>query len=117
MRAVDQVSFSVEAGEIYGLIGLSGAGKSTLVRCLNLLTKPDQGEIWFDGLNLVDQPEEVLRDKRREMGIIFQHFNLFMRKTVRENVAYPLRLWGRSKEEIKDRVDELLDYIGLTSHA
>jgi len=117
LRAVDQVSFSVDEGEIYGLIGLSGAGKSTLVRCLNLLTRPDQGEIWFDGLNLVDQPEEVLRDKRREMGIIFQHFNLFMRKTVRDNVAYPLRLWGRSKTEIKARVDELLDYIGLSAHA
>lgn len=117
LRAVDQVSFSVETGEVYGLIGLSGAGKSTLVRCLNLLTKPDQGEIWFDGLNLVDQPEEVLRDKRREMGIIFQHFNLFMRKTVRDNVAYPLRLWGKPKAEIRARVDELLDYIGLAAHA
>ncbi len=117
LRAVDEVSFSVGEGEIYGLIGLSGAGKSTLVRCLNLLTKPDQGEIWFDGLNLVDQPEEVLRDKRREMGIIFQHFNLFMRKTVRDNVAYPLRIWGKPKAEIKARVDELLDYIGLSSHA
>ncbi len=117
MKAVDDVSFTVEAGEIYGLIGLSGAGKSTLVRCLNLLTRPDKGEIWFDGLNLVDQPEEVLREKRREMGIIFQHFNLFMRKTVRDNVAYPLRIAGRAKDESKKRVDELLDYIGLKTHA
>lgn len=117
LKAVDDVSFSVNEGEIYGLIGLSGAGKSTLVRCLNLLTRPDQGQIWFDGLDLVDQPEEVLRDKRREMGIIFQHFNLFMRKTVRDNVAYPLRIAGKSKEEIKTRVDELLDYIGLKAHA
>lgn len=117
LKAVDDVSFHVEKGEIYGLIGLSGAGKSTLVRCLNLLTKPDQGQIWFDGLNLVDQPEEVLRDKRREMGIIFQHFNLFMRKTVRENVAYPLRIAGQDKEAIKERVDSLLDYIGLKAHA
>ncbi len=117
LKAVDDVSFTVEGGEIYGLIGLSGAGKSTLVRCLNLLTRPDEGEIWFDGLNLVDQPEEVLRDKRREMGIIFQHFNLFMRKTVRDNVAYPLRIAGRPKAEIKGRVDELLDYIGLKTHA
>ncbi len=117
LRAVDDVSFSVESGEIYGLIGLSGAGKSTLVRCLNLLTRPDQGQIWFDGLNLVEEPEEVLRQKRREMGIIFQHFNLFMRKTVRDNVAYPLRIAGWAKEEIKARVDELLDYIGLKAHA
>ena len=117
LRAVDDVSFSVESGEIYGLIGLSGAGKSTLVRCLNLLTRPDQGQIWFDGLNLVEEPEEVLRQKRREMGIIFQHFNLFMRKTVRDNVAYPLRIAGWAKEDIKARVDELLDYIGLKAHA
>ncbi len=117
LRAVDDVSFSVESGEIYGLIGLSGAGKSTLVRCLNLLTRPDQGQIWFDGLNLVEQPEEVLRQKRREMGIIFQHFNLFMRKTVRDNVAYPLRIAGWAKEDIKTRVDELLEYIGLKAHA
>ena len=117
LRAVDDVSFSVESGEIYGLIGLSGAGKSPLVRCLNLLTRPDQGQIWFDGLNLVEQPEEVLRQKRREMGIIFQHFNLFMRKTVRDNVAYPLRIAGWAKEDIKTRVDELLEYIGLKAHA
>ena len=117
LKAVDDVSFSVESGEIFGLIGLSGAGKSTLVRCLNLLTRPDQGQIWFDGLNLVDQPEEVLRQKRREMGIIFQHFNLFMRKTVRDNVAYPLRIAGWQKEAIRVRVDELLDYIGLKAHA
>lgn len=117
LKAVNDVSFSVESGEIFGLIGLSGAGKSTLVRCLNLLTRPDQGQIWFDGLNLVDQPEEVLRQKRREMGIIFQHFNLFMRKTVRDNVAYPLRIAGWQKAEIQARVDELLDYIGLKAHA
>ena len=117
LKAVDEVSFSVEEGEIYGLIGLSGAGKSTLVRCLNLLIRPDNGEVWFDGLDLVQQPEDVLRLKRREMGIIFQHFNLFIRKTVFDNVAYPLKLAGRSKAEIKSRVDELLDYIGLTSHA
>ena len=117
LKAVDEVSFSVKEGEIYGLIGLSGAGKSTLVRCLNLLMRPDGGEVWFDGIDLVKQPEEVLREKRREMGIIFQHFNLFMRKTVFDNVGYPLRLAGRNKQEIKARVDELLDYIGLTSHA
>ncbi|HZK28850.1 MAG TPA: ATP-binding cassette domain-containing protein, partial [Clostridia bacterium] len=103
IKAVDDVSFTVNQGEIYGLIGLSGAGKSTLVRCLNLLTKPDAGDVWFEGLNLVIQPEEVLREKRREMGIIFQHFNLFMRKTVRENVAYPLRIAGRPKDEIGAR--------------
>ncbi|NLA71341.1 MAG: methionine ABC transporter ATP-binding protein [Clostridiaceae bacterium] len=117
IKAVDDVTFSVNQGEIFGLIGLSGAGKSTLVRCLNLLTKPDEGEVWFEGLNLVNQAEEMLREKRREMGIIFQHFNLFMRKTVRENVAYPLRIAGKQKFEIDARVDELLDYIGLSAHA
>ncbi len=117
VNAVDDVSFSVEKGEVFGLIGLSGAGKSTLVRCLNLLERPEAGEIWFDGLNLVEQEDSVLREKRRQMGIIFQHFNLFMRKTVWENVAYPLRIAGQTKKEITPRVDELLDYIGLSAHA
>ncbi|HNZ63543.1 MAG TPA: ATP-binding cassette domain-containing protein, partial [Bacillota bacterium] len=97
VHAVDGVSFSVGTGEVFGLIGLSGAGKSTLVRCLNLLERPDSGEVWFDGLNLVEQEECVLREKRRQIGLIFQHFNLFMRKTVWENVAYPLRIAGKQK--------------------
>ncbi len=117
VHAVDGVSFSVGTGEVFGLIGLSGAGKSTLVRCLNLLERPDSGEVWFDGLNLVEQEECVLREKRRQIGLIFQHFNLFMRKTVWENVAYPLRIAGKQKKEFSARVDELLDYIGLSSHA
>jgi|LSQX01.3.fsa_nt_gb D-methionine transport system ATP-binding protein len=117
IHAVDDVSFSVDEGEVFGLIGLSGAGKSTLVRCLNLLERPDSGEIWFDGLNLVEQDDSVLREKRCRMGIIFQHFNLFMRKTVWENVAYPLRIAGQRTKEITPRVEELLDYIGLSAHA
>ncbi len=117
IHAVDDVSFSVGEGEVYGLIGLSGAGKSTLVRCLNLLERPDAGEVWFDGLNLVEQDDSVLREKRSRMGIIFQHFNLFMRKTVWENVAYPLRIAGQRTKELAPRVEELLDYIGLSAHA
>ena len=117
IHAVDDVSFSVDEGEVFGLIGLSGAGKSTLVRCLNLLERPDSGEIWFDGLNLVEQDDSVLREKRCRMGIIFQHFNLYMRKTDREKVAYPLRIAGQRTKEITPRVEELLDYIGLSAHA
>ena len=69
IHAVNDVSFSVKEGEVFGLIGLSGAGKSTLVRCLNLLERPDSGEIWFDGLNLVEQDDSVLREKRCRMGL------------------------------------------------
>lgn len=117
IHAVNDVSFSVDEGEVFGLIGLSGAGKSTLVRCLNLLERPDSGEVWFDGLNLVEQDGSILREKRSRMGIIFQHFNLFMRKTVWENVAYPLRIAGKRTKELTPRVEELLDYIGLKAHA
>ena len=117
IHAVNGVSFHVDKGEIYGLIGLSGAGKSTLVRCLNLLERPDSGEIWFDGIDLTKQNEAVVREKRREMGMIFQHFNLFMRKTVEDNVAYPLRIAGRDRSESKKRAHELIDYIGLSKYA
>ena len=117
IHAVNGVSFHVDKGEIYGLIGLSGAGKSTLVRCLNLLERPDSGEIWFDGIDLAKQNEAVVREKRREMGMIFQHFNLFMRKTVEDNVAYPLRIAGRDRHASKKRVHELIDYIGLSKYA
>lgn len=116
IHAVNGVSFHVDKGEIYGLIGLSGAGKSTLIRCLNLLERPDSGEIWFDGIDLAKQSEAVVREKRREMGMIFQHFNLFMRKTVEDNVAYPLRIAGRERHEIKKRAHELIDYIGLSKY-
>ena len=111
--AVKNVSFHVEAGEIYGLIGLSGAGKSTLVRCLNLLERPDQGSIYFEGINLMDLDHQELRMKRKEIGMIFQHFNLFEQKDVFENIAFPLRRLKWQDDEIVKRVDELLQYVDL----
>lgn len=112
-KAVDDVSFSVKKGEIYGIIGLSGAGKSTLVRCLNRLEEPTGGEIIVDGKNILDLSESQLLEERREIGMIFQNFNLFMQKTVYQNIAYPLEISKVSKEKIDERVNELLKFIDL----
>ncbi len=117
IHAVKDVTFEVAAGEVYGLIGLSGAGKSTLIRCLNLLEVPDTGAIFFDGEDLTKVSLQSLRSRRKEIGMIFQHFNLFVQKTVFENIAYPLHLEKWSKSAIKSRVHELLDYIDLSEKA
>jgi D-methionine transport system ATP-binding protein len=114
IRAVDGVSFRVNAGEIYGFIGLSGAGKSTLIRCINLLERPDKGTVIFDGVNMTKLDDKALIAQRRHIGMIFQHFNLFRQKTVFENIAYPLRLEGKKKHEIDRDVNELLGYVDLT---
>lgn len=118
--AVDDVSFTVNDGEIYGLIGLSGAGKSTLIRCLNVLERADSGEIILDGCDLLKISERELERKRRKIGMIFQSFNLFGQRTVEKNVAFPIReLNGRkiSKEEIEKRVSELLAFVDLKDKA
>ena len=112
-KALDDVSFKVNRGEIYGVIGSSGAGKSTLVRCINRLEEPTSGEILIHGKSILDLNEKELRDERKDIGMIFQSFNLFMQKTVAENIAYPLEISGVSKKETEDRVDELLDFIDL----
>lgn len=113
ISAVRDVSFDVASGEIFGLIGLSGAGKSTVIRCLNLLERPDEGRIFFDGEDLTVVSEKRLRERRKEIAMIFQHFNLFQQKTVFENIAYPLHLEKKTKAEIKKRVDDLLTYVDL----
>ena len=116
VHAVDDVSLHIESGQIYGVIGYSGAGKSTLVRCLNFLEIPDSGSIEIEGFGKVsanqgslDISQKKLRDLRRSIGMIFQHFNLLDRSTVFDNVAYPLKYTWLSKKEIETRVDELLD--------
>ena len=116
VHAVDDVSLHIESGQIYGVIGYSGAGKSTLVRCLNFLEIPDSGSIEIEGFGKVsanqgslDISQKKLRELRRSIGMIFQHFNLLDRSTVFDNVAYPLKYTGLSKKEIETRVDELLD--------
>lgn len=114
LHAVKNVTFEVRQGEIFGFIGLSGAGKSTLVRCLNLLERPDEGSVLFNDQEITTLSERELADARRQMGMIFQHFNLFQQKNVFDNVAYPLRLVGTSENEIRKRVLDLLDYVDLS---
>ena len=112
-RALDDLSFKVNRGEIFGVIGLSVAGKSTLVRCINRLEEPTSGEITIDGKSIINLSEKELRRARKDIGMIFQYFNLFMQKTVAENIAYPLEISGVSKSDIEKRVDELLNFIDL----
>lgn len=112
-RAVDDVSLEVNQGEVYGIIGLSGAGKSTLVRCINRLEEFDQGSIEIEGVRVDKLNSKELLNLRKNIGMIFQHFNLFSQMTVSENIAYPLKLAKHSKAEIEQKVDEMLDFVEL----
>ena len=112
-KALDDVSFKVDKGEIFGVIGLSGAGKSTLVRCINRLEEADSGEVIIDGVNISKLGPEDLRRERKDIGMIFQAFNLFMQKTVYDNIAYPLEIAKEKKDHIEKRVEELLKFIDL----
>ncbi len=111
--AAKDVSLKVEEGEIYGIIGLSGAGKSTLIRCINRLEEPTSGQIIVDGVDITSLNKNELRESRKDIGMIFQHFNLLAQKTVYENIAFPLKLKNMNKKEIENRVDELLKIIEL----
>jgi D-methionine transport system ATP-binding protein len=112
--AVRDVSLRIQRGEIFGIIGRSGAGKSTLVRTLNLLNRPSEGRILIDGRDMTALPPHELRAARREIGMIFQHFNLLSSRTVEQNVALPLELAGVPRAEIAARVGPLLELVGLT---
>ncbi|STR41561.1 methionine ABC transporter ATP-binding protein [Klebsiella michiganensis] len=113
IQALNDVSLHVPAGQIYGVIGASGAGKSTLIRCVNLLERPTQGSVQVGGQELTALSEKELTRARRQIGMIFQHFNLLASRTVFGNVALPLELDNTPKDEIKRRVTELLDLVGL----
>ena len=116
-KALDDVSIEIRPGEIFGIIGRSGAGKSTLVRCINLLNRPSEGTVTVDGKNLTELSEDELRESRRSIGKIFQHFNLLSSRTVYDNVALPLELVGTPKNVIREKVEPLLKLVGLTEHA
>jgi D-methionine transport system ATP-binding protein len=113
--AVRNVDISIPKGEIFGIIGRSGAGKSTLVRTLNMLNRPTEGTILFDGRDMTALSATELRLARREIGMIFQHFNLLSSRTAYDNIALPLELAGKSKEEIAQKVTPLLELVGLTA--
>ena len=117
VTAVDNVSLSVNDGEIFGVIGFSGAGKSTLVRCINLLERPTSGKVWLDDVELTALPAAEVRRRRQEIGMIFQQFNLFAARTVFDNVAFPLRRQKLSRAAQKQRVAELLKLVGLEQKA
>ncbi|HSI66966.1 MAG TPA: methionine ABC transporter ATP-binding protein [Planococcus sp. (in: firmicutes)] len=111
---VDNVSLSIGEGEIFGIVGYSGAGKSSLIRCINLLERPTSGSVLIDGKELTKMNRTQLRKARLKIGMIFQHFYLISQKTVYENIAFALRAAGMSNQNIKIRVEELLDMVGLT---
>lgn len=117
LRVIDDVSFNVSKGEIFALVGHSGAGKSTLLRCLNALESYDSGNVVIDGYEVRDLHGKDLREFRRNIGMIFQHFALMSRKSAFENIAMPLRVWGYAQSEINKRVSELLEIVGLSERA
>ena len=113
VRAVRDVSLTIQDGEIFGIIGFSGAGKSTLVRCINLLERPTNGTVVVDGKEMTALSPKELRLARRKIGMIFQHFNLMPSRTVFNNVAYPLQGQGLSKQAIQNKVRKLLKLVDI----
>ena len=115
--ALKGIDLDIAKGEIYGIIGLSGAGKSTLVRCINMLERPTGGKVIVDGKDMTALTDSELRGARKDIGMIFQHFNLLSSATVYENIAFPLKLAGKSDREIKAKVEPLLKLVGLEAKA
>ncbi len=114
VEAVKNVTFEINDGEIFGIVGTSGAGKSTLLRTINLLQKPSSGSVVINGTDIARYVGEHLRQHRLKTGMIFQHFNLIHTKSVYENVAFSMKAAGKSKQEIKDTVTEVLELVGLS---
>lgn len=117
VTALNDISLSIEKGEIYGIIGMSGAGKSTLVRSINYLEKPTEGEVIVRGVDLSQLSSSELRKKRSEIGMIFQNFNLLEQKNVIDNICFPLEIAGVKKKEAKKRALELLETVNLSEKA
>ncbi|QES90934.1 ATP-binding cassette domain-containing protein [Rhizosphaericola mali] len=116
-KASNDISLNIEKGKIFGIIGSSGAGKSTLLRCLNLLEKPSSGEVWIEDKNILTLSNKELNSVRKQIGMIFQHFNLLASKTVLENIALPLKLAHKSSIERKEIALKLLEKVGLSEKA
>ena len=117
VQALKGIDLTIETGEIFGIIGLSGAGKSTLIRCINLLERPTGGQVIIDGQDMTALSESELRRARKDIGMIFQHFNLLSSATVYDNVAFPLRLVHKPEKEIREKVESLLRLVGLENKA
>ncbi len=117
IHAVKDVNLHIQTGDVYGIVGYSGAGKSTLVRVINLLQRPTTGTVTIDGTELTSLKDKALREKRKEIGMIFQHFNLMNSRTIFENVAFSLKYSGKSKQERQQKVAELLNLVGIADKA
>lgn len=115
-HALKNVNLNIEKGEIFGIIGRSGAGKSTLIRLLNLLERPDSGQVIIDGKNIVEYNSTELNKYRQKVGMVFQNFNLLANKTIVDNVILPLKIAGVEKEQAHARAIELLKLVGLEEH-
>jgi D-methionine transport system ATP-binding protein len=113
LKVLKDVSFTIEEGQVYGIIGHSGAGKSTMLRCINGLEGYDEGSLKVMGKEVSSMTEREIREFRKNVGMIFQNFNLLKRSNVYNNVALPLQLWGYDKEHIEKKVEELLKIVGL----
>lgn len=113
VKALKGINLNIGHGEIFGIIGLSGAGKSTLIRCINMLERPTSGKVIVDGKDVTAMNDSELREMRKQIGMIFQHFNLLSSATVYDNVAFPLRLANVNEADIKKKVDELLTLVSL----
>ena len=117
LHAVKDVSLKVNKGDIFGIIGLSGAGKSSIIRLINRLEEPTSGKIFINGENVLEFNKKQLLERRKKIGMVFQHFNLLSSRTVEENVAFALEIANWNKNEIKERVAMLLDIVGLSDKA
>ena len=117
LTALDDINLTVQDGETFGIIGLSGAGKSTLVRCMNLLERPTHGEVLVDGQDLMKLSPAGLREVRRNIGMIFQSYNLLEQRTVLRNVLYPLELTHEDRRTARTRAMQLLELVGLADRA
>ena len=115
-KALDDINLSIKDGEIFGIVGQSGAGKSTLIRCVNMLEPPTSGEVIIDGKDMTKLSKAQLREERKKIGMIFQHFNLLSNRTVAGNVAFPLELSHVPKAEQAKRINEILELVGLTEY-